>query len=509
MITISDLSLSFGERTLFEDVNLKFTAGNCYGVIGANGAGKSTFLKMLSSEIEPSTGEIALEKGLRMSILKQDHYAFNNFSVLDAIIVGNKELYNVSKQKEEVYTRENFSDEDGILAAELEARFAELGGWEIEAEAGKLLKGLGLSEAMINKKISDINSAEKVKVLLAQALFGNPDILLMDEPTNHLDVKAVDWLEEFLTNYGGTVIVVSHDRHFLNQVCTHTIDIDYKKIKMYVGNYQFWYESSILIQRTLKQQNKKREEKIKDLQNFIQRFSANKSKSKQATSRKRLFEKLTVDEMPASSRKYPFISFGMDREAGDDILTVKKISKIINKKKIFDNFSLTLGKGEKVAFKSKNELAVTVLFEILMGKIRPDSGKIKWGISTSKSYFPKDSTMLFKEADLTILDWMRQYTKEDKTETYLRTLLGRMLFSSNDVFKKIKVLSGGEKVRCLFSRMMLFEANVLLLDQPTNHLDLEAITALNKGLEKFKGNIVFSSHDREFVETIATKVVEF
>ncbi|MDR1467558.1 MAG: ATP-binding cassette domain-containing protein [Oscillospiraceae bacterium] len=507
MVTVQDLSLSFGDITLFKDVNLKFTANNCYGIIGANGAGKSTFLKIISGQIESSSGDVFVEKDLRMSMLKQDHYAFNDFIVLDAIIFGNKRLYDVMRQKEDLYNKKDFNDKDGILASELETEFAELKGWEAESESAKLLKGLGLSESLLKVKMSGLSGPEKVKVLIAQALFGDPDILLMDEPTNNLDVPAINWLEEFLINYPGTVIVVSHDRHFLNQVCTHIVDIDYTKIKMYVGNYEFWYESSLLMQRTLGHQNKKTEERIKELKSFIERFSANKSKAKQATSRKKLLEKLTVDEMPASSRKYPFIAFDIKKEVGKDILTVKSLTKIVDGEKLLDKLNFTLSKGEKIAFVSENEFSITNLFEILTGKLEPDEGSFKWGVSTSRSYFPKDNTEYFKNHSVSIIDWMRLYSKNVE-ESRLRGFLGRMLFSNDDVFKSIGVLSGGEKVRCMFSRMMLYGSNVLLFDQPTNHLDLESITALNKGLVNFKGNILFSSHDREFVETVSTRTIK-
>lgn len=507
MVTVQDLSLSFGDTTLFKEVNLKFTPGNCYGIIGANGAGKSTFLKIISSEIEPSSGEVFVGKDLRISMLKQDHYAFNDFTVLDTVIFGNKRLYDVMKQKEVLYEKADFSNEDGVLASELEAEFAELEGWEAEGESAKLLRGLGLSESLLKLKMSALSGPEKVKVLLAQALFGDPDILLMDEPTNNLDLEAINWLEEFLINYAGTVIVVSHDRHFLNQVCTHTVDIDYTKIKMYVGNYEFWYESSLLMQRTLSQQNKKTEEKIKDLKRFIERFSANKSKAKQATSRKKLLEKLTVEELPASSRRYPFIAFNVDREVGKDILTVKSLSKTVDGEKLLNKLNFTVNKDEKIAFVSENEFSITTLFEILMGEMEPDEGSFKWGVSTSRSYFPKDNTKYFSDPNVSIIDWLRFYSK-NPDESRLRGFLGRMLFSSDDVFKSVGVLSGGEKVRCMFSRMMLCGSNILILDQPTNHLDLETITALNKGLVSFKGNILFASHDREFTETVSTRTIK-
>ena len=507
MITVSNLSLSFNGNNLFSNVNLKFTPGNCYGVIGANGAGKSTFLKILCGEIEPSTGEVAIPATVRMSVLKQDHYAYDDYTVLDTVIMGNKRLYDIMKQKDELYQKPDFSEEDGVLASELENEFAELNGWEAESDASKLIQGLGLSEDILYSLMNSLSGNEKVKVLLAQALFGNPDIILLDEPTNHLDIDAISWLEDFLIDYEGTVIVVSHDRHFLNNVCTHIVDIDYTSIKMYVGNYEFWYESSQLIQKMKKQQNKKNEEKAKELQNFIQRFSANKSKSKQATARKKLLEKLTIEQMPASSRRYPFIGFDMDREAGKDILKVESISKTIDGQKVLNNISFTLNKGDKVAFIGSNEIAITTLFKILTNELLQDSGSFKWGVSTTQSYFPKDNTKFFENCDLNILDWMIQYSK-DTTETYLRGFLGRMLFSGDDIFKPVKVLSGGEKVRCMFARMMLYGSNVLLLDQPTNHLDLESITAVNNGLKSFKGNILFSSHDHEFINTIANRIIE-
>lgn len=507
MITVTNVSLSFNGTNLFSNVNLKFTPENCYGIIGANGAGKSTFLKILCGELEPSSGEVVIPSSVRLSVLKQDHYAYDQYTVLDTIIMGNAHLYEIMKKKDALYAKPDFNDEDGILASELEAEFAEIGGWEAESDASKLLQGLGLGEELLSAQMESLTGNQKVKVLLAQALFGQPDVILLDEPTNHLDIDAISWLEEFLSDYPGTVIVVSHDRHFLNNVCTHIVDIDYTKIKMYVGNYEFWYESSQLMQRLLKQQNQKREEKAKELQRFIERFSANKSKSKQATSRKKLLDKLTIEEMPASSRRYPFIGFTMDREAGKDILKVDSISKTIDGNQVLNNVSFTLNKGDKVAFIGENEIAITALFQILMGEISPDTGEFKWGVSTTQSYFPKDNTSFFDGCDLTILDWIRRYSK-DTTETYLRGFLGRMLFSGDDIFKPVNVLSGGEKVRCMFSRMMLFGSNVLLLDQPTNHLDLESITAVNNGLKNFKGNILFSSHDHEFIQTVANRIIE-
>lgn len=507
LITVSDVAVSFGGQVLFKNVDLKFTAGNCYGVIGANGAGKSTFLKVLCGELEPTKGSVTKPENLRMSVLSQDHYAFDEYTVLDTVIMGNKRLYEIMKEKDALYAKEDFSDEDGERASALEAEFAELNGWEAESDASKLIQGLGLSEELLYQSMSGLSGNERVKVLLARCLFGNPDIILMDEPTNHLDVDAVAWLEEFLADYFGTVIVVSHDRHFLNNVCTHIVDIDYGKIKMYVGNYEFWYESSQLIQRMIKQQNKKAEEKIKELQNFIARFSANKSKSKQATSRRKLLDKLTVEELPASSRKYPYIGFEMEREAGKDILQVTGLSKTIDGVKVLNNVSFTVGKGDKIAFVGANEIAVTTLFKILNEEIEPDEGSFKWGGTITVSYFPNDNSAYFNGCELSILDWMRQYSK-DETESYLRGFLGRMLFSGDDVFKPVKVLSGGEKVRCMFSRMMLFKSNVLILDRPTNHLDLESITAVNNGLSEFKGNLLFATHDLEILETAANRIIE-
>ncbi len=511
MITVTDLSLNFSGENLFTDVNLKFTPGNCYGVIGANGAGKSTFLKLLSGEIDSTTGTIAIAPDCRMSVLKQDHFAYDEFLVLDTVIMGNKKLYSIMKEKDALYEKEDFSDEDGVKAAELEAEFAEMDGWEAESDASKLIQGLGLSEDVLYKQMSELDGKEKVKVLLAQALFGNPDIILLDEPTNHLDLQAIEWLEEFLINYEGTLIVVSHDRYFLNNVCTHIVDIDYTKIKMYVGNYEFWYESSQLIQKMIKQQNKRAEEKIKELQTFIARFSANKSKSKQATSRKKMLDKLTVEELPASSRRYPFVGFERDREAGKDLLTVDMVSKSVNGEVLIKDFNFTMNHDDKIAIIGENELAVTELIKMLALESEPDSGTVKWGISTSRSYFPKDNTEFFDGCDLNLMDWLRQFAPdgfETQNETYIRGFLGRMLFSGDDVFKQVKVLSGGEKVRCMLSRMMLFGSNVLILDQPTNHLDLESITAVNNGLTAFKGNVVFASHDHEFVNTIANRILD-
>ena len=507
MITVSDLGLSFNGQNLFSHVNLLFTAGNCYGVIGANGAGKSTFLKLLSGELEPSKGEIAIDPKMRMSVLKQDHHAFDEYTVFDTIMMGNPRLYEVSKQKDALYAKEDFSDEDGILAADLEAEFAELNGWDAETEAGRLLQGLGVDNSILYSLMSTLPGAEKVKVLLARALFGQPDIILLDEPTNDLDNKSIAWLEEFLIDYLGTVIVVSHDRHFLNNVCTHIVDIDYSQIRLYVGNYDFWYESSQLMQRVMRDQNRKAEEKIKELQTFIQRFSANKSKSRQATSRKKLLDKITVEEMPASSRRYPFVGFTIDREPGKEILTVEGVSKTVHGVKVLNNVSFRVNKGDKIAFIGSSEIANTTLFKVLAGELEPDEGSFKWGVSTSQSYFPQDNSAYFNGCELSIMKWLEQYAA-DTTETYLRSFLGKMLFSGDDVLKPVNVLSGGEKVRCMLSRMMMFGSNVLLLDQPTNHLDLESITAVNNGLIDFKGVVLFASHDHQFVQTIANRVIE-
>ncbi len=508
MITVSNVSLNFGGQTLFKNVDLKFQPMNCYGIIGANGAGKSTFLRILCGELEPSTGDVVIPKESRMSVLKQDHYAFDEYTVLDTVIMGNARLYEIMKEKEELYAKEDFSDEDGETAANLEAEFAELNGWEADSDASKLIQGLGLSEDILYSQMSSLDGKNKVKVLLAQALFGNPDIILLDEPTNHLDIDAISWLEDFLSEYFGTVIVVSHDRHFLNNVCTHTVDIDFGGIKMYVGNYEFWYESSQLIQRMMKLQNKKNEEKAKELQSFIERFSANKSKSKQATARKKLLDKLTVEEMPASKRKYPFIGFDIDREVGKDILSVTGVSKTIDGVKVLDNISFSVNKNDKIAFLGENETAVTTLLKLLAEEIEPDEGTVKWGVSTSRSYLPNDNSEFFNDCEYSILDWIRQFSIKDNTETFLRGFLGRMLFSGDDIFKAVNVLSGGEKVRCMFSRMMLFGSNVLLLDRPTNHLDLESITAVNNGLRDYKGNILFASHDHEIIETVANRIIE-
>lgn len=508
MITVSNVSLQFGGDTLFKNVNLQFNAGNCYGVIGANGAGKSTFLKILCGVLPPTTGEVTIPKELRMSVLKQDHFAYDAYTVLDTVIMGNERLYAIMQEKDALYAKPDFSEEDGNHAAELEAEFAELNGWEAESDVSKLLQGLGLSEDLLYQTMGDLSGNEKVKILLAQALFGNPDIILMDEPTNHLDIDAITWLEDFLSEYFGTVIVVSHDRHFLNNVCTHIVDIDYTQIKMYVGNYEFWYESSQMMQRMIRQQNKKTEEKIKELKTFIERFSANKSKSRQATSRRKLLDNLTVEQLPASSRRYPFIGFDMDRELGKEVLQVNGISKTVDGVKLLNNVSFTLSRTDKVAFIGESEQAITMLFKILMEEEQPDEGTFKWGVSTSTSYFPVDNSVYFNDCDLSILDWIRQYSKTDETETYLRGFLGRMLFSGDDIYKPVKVLSGGEKVRCMFSRMMLYHSNVLLLDRPTNHLDLESITDVNNGLTAFKGVVILSSHDHEILQTVANRIIE-
>ena len=508
MITVSELTLSFGGQLLFKDADLKFTAGNCYGIIGANGAGKSTFLRILTGEIEPTKGEVVIDKGIRMSVLRQDHFAFDEYNVLDTVIMGNKRLYDIMQEKDALYAKEDFSEEDGDLAGQLESEFAELNGWEAESDASKLIQGLGLPEDIMYAQMSTLSGNEKVKVLLAQALFGNPDVILLDEPTNHLDIDAIRWLEDFLSEYFGTVLVVSHDRHFLNNVCTHIVDIDYTKIKMYVGNYEFWYESSQLMQRMIKQQNRKAEEKIKELQEFINRFSANKSKSRQATSRRKLLDKLSVEELPASSRKYPYIGFEMDREPGKEILRVEGLTKTVDGEKLLNNITFTLSRTDKVAFIGESEQAITALFEILAEQDEDFEGSIKWGSTTSRSYFPKDNSAFFNGCDMTIVDWIRQYSTGEVTDTFLRGFLGKMLFSGDEIYKKVDVLSGGEKVRCMFSRMMLFGSNVLLLDRPTNHLDLESITAVNNGLRDFKGVVLFASHDHEIMQTVANKIIE-
>lgn len=507
MITVSNVSLQYGGSKLFDDVNLKFTPGNCYGIIGANGAGKSTFLKILSGEIDSTTGELSIPPKERMSVLKQDHYQYDDVPVLKTVMMGNPRLYEIIEEKEVLYSKEDFTDEDGVRASELEAEFLEINGWEAETEASQILQGLGIEIELHDLLMKDLKGGEKVKVLLAQALFGEPGILLLDEPTNNLDIQSVNWLEDFLLDFPNIVIVVSHDRHFLNTVCTHIVDIDYKKIKLYVGNYDFWYESSKMMQQIMKDQNKKKEDKIKELQDFVARFSANKSKSKQATSRKKLLEKITLDEMPASSRRYPFVNFKPDREVGNEILEVQGVSKIIEGVKMLNNISFRLNKEDKVVIIGENELALTVFMKILAGELEPDEGTIKWGITTSQSYFPKDNSKYFNDCDLNLIDWMRQFSAE-QSESYLRGFLGRMLFSGEDALKSAKVLSGGEKVRCMLSRMMLSGSNILILDQPTNHLDLESITALNNGLIDFKGNVIFTSHDHQFIQTIANRIIE-
>ena len=506
MISANNITLRVGKKALFEDVNIKFTEGNCYGLIGANGAGKSTFLKILSGQLEPTKGDVVITPGQRLSFLQQDHFKYDAYPVLDTVIMGNARLYQIMKEKEAIYAKEDFTDEDGIRASELEGEFAEMNGWEAESEAATLLNGLGVDTEYHYSQMADLNGSLKVKVLLAQALFGNPDILLLDEPTNHLDLPAIEWLEEFLINFDNTVIVVSHDRYFLNKVCTQTADIDYGKIQLYAGNYDFWFESSQLLIKQMKEANKKKEEKIKELQEFISRFSANASKSKQATSRKRALEKIQLDDMRPSSRKYPYIDFRPNREIGNEVLMVENLSKTIDGVKILDNISFTLGRNDKVAFVGANELAITTFFKILIGEMEPDSGNYKWGITTSQAYFPKDNTQEF-DNDLTITDWLTQYS-EIKDATYVRGFLGRMLFPGEDGVKRVRVLSGGEKVRCLLSKMMISGANILLLDEPTNHLDMESITALNNGLIKFPGVILFTSHDHQFVETTANRIME-
>ena len=506
MIAANNVTLRIGKKALFEDVNIKFTEGNCYGLIGANGAGKSTFLKILSGQLETTKGGITITPGQRLSFLQQDHFKYDAYPVLDTVIMGNQRLYDIMKEKEAIYAKEDFTDEDGIRASELEGEFAEMNGWEAESDAATLLNGLGIETDLHYAQMADLNGSQKVKVLLAQALFGNPDILLLDEPTNHLDLDAIEWLEEFLINFDNTVIVVSHDRYFLNKVCTHIADIDYGKIQLYAGNYDFWYESSQLLIKQMKEANRKKEEKIKELQEFISRFSANASKSKQATSRKRALEKIQLDEIRPSSRKYPYIDFRPNREIGNEVLMVEGLSKTIDGVKILDNISFTLGREDKVAFVGGNERAKTVLFQILMGEMEPDEGTYKWGVTTSQSYFPKDNTKEF-DNDLTIADWLTGYS-EIKDATYVRGFLGRMLFPGEDGVKKVRVLSGGEKVRCLLSKMMISGANVLIFDEPTNHLDMESITALNNGMIKFPGVILFASHDHQIVQTTANRIME-
>ena len=506
MISANNITLRVGKKALFEDVNIKFTEGNCYGLIGANGAGKSTFLKILSGQLEPTNGDVVITPGQRLSFLQQDHFKYDAYTVLDTVIMGNKRLYEIMKEKDAIYAKADFTDEDGIRASELEGEFAEMNGWEAESDAATLLNGLGIETDLHYSQMADLTGSQKVKVLLAQALFGNPDILLLDEPTNHLDLPAIEWLEEFLINFDNTVIVVSHDRYFLNKVCTHTADIDYGKIQLYAGNYDFWYESSQLLMKQMKEANKKKEEKIKELQEFISRFSANASKSKQATSRKRALEKIQLDDMRPSSRKYPYIDFRPNREIGNEVLMVENLSKTIDGVKVLDNISFTLGHDDKVAFVGANEQAITTLFKILVGEMEPDEGNYKWGVTTSQAYFPKDNTAEF-DNDLTITDWLTQYS-EIKDATYVRGFLGRMLFPGEDGIKRVRVLSGGEKVRCLLSKMMISGANILILDEPTNHLDMESITALNNGLIKFPGVILFTSHDHQFVQTTANRIME-
>lgn len=507
MITVSDVSLHFSDRKLFDDVNIKFTPGNCYGLIGANGAGKSTFLKILSGEIQPSTGNVSLGPDERMAVLKQNHYDYEEFPVIETVIMGHKRLYEVMKEKDAIYMKEDFSDEDGIRAAELEGEFAELDGWEAEPEAAVLLQGLNIPDELHHVLMKDLTAGQRVKVLLAQALFGKPDVLLLDEPTNGLDIQSINWLEEFLINFDNTVIVVSHDRHFLNKVCTHMADLDFGKIKLFVGNYDFWLESSQLAAKLQSQSNAKKEEQIKELQDFIARFSANASKSKQATSRKKMLDKITLDDIQPSSRRYPFVGFKPEREIGNDLLQVDNVSVTIDGKKILDNISFTLNKDDKVAFVANSDITTTTLFKVIMGEITPDTGSVRWGVTTQHAYLPKDTTSEF-DTDAPIVDWLRQYaSKEEDDNTFLRSFLGRMLFSGDEVLKPVNVLSGGEKVRCMLSKMMLSKANVLVLDDPTNHLDLESITALNDGLMAFTGSLLFASHDHQFIQTLANRII--
>ncbi len=507
LITVSDVSLQFPDRKLFDDVNIKFTPGNCYGLIGANGAGKSTFLKILAGDIQPSTGSVTLGPNERMAVLKQNHFDFEEYTVLETVIMGHERLYQVMQEKDAIYMKEDFSDEDGIRAAELEGEFAELDGWEAEPEAAVLLQGLNIPEDLHQVKMSELTAGQKVKVLLAQSLFGKPDVLLLDEPTNGLDIQSINWLEEFLINFDNTVIVVSHDRHFLNKVCTHMADLDFGKIKLYVGNYDFWLESSQLATKLQSQQNAKKEEQIKELQDFIARFSANASKSKQATSRKKMLDKITLDDIQPSSRRYPFVQFKPEREIGNDLLQVDNVSVTIDGKKILDNISFTLNRDDKVAFIAENDLVTTTLFKVIMGDLKPDTGTIRWGVTTSQAYLPKDTTKEF-DSSMPILDWLRQYaSKEEDDNTFLRSFLGRMLFSGDEVMKPVNVLSGGEKVRCMLSKLMLSKSNVLVLDDPTNHLDLESISALNEGLIAYKGSLLFASHDHQFIQTIANRII--
>jgi ATPase subunit of ABC transporter with duplicated ATPase domains len=507
MITVSNVSLNFSDKKLFEDINVKFLPGNCYGVIGANGAGKSTFLKILAGEIDSNKGDVYIEPNQRMAVLKQNHYEFDDYTVLDTVIMGHKKLYDIMKEREELYSKTEFTDEDGILAGDLEATFAELGGWDSEYNANKLLSSLGIDKDFYDKKMSELAGKDKVKVLLAQALFGNPDILIMDEPTNHLDFKAISWLEDFLIDYDKTVIVVSHDRHFLNKVCTHMLDIDYNTAKLYPGNYDFWYQSSQLALQLTKEANKKKEQKIKELEDFIARFSANASKSKQATSRKKSLEKIELDEIKPSSRKYPYIGFTLNREPGKDILTVQGLSKTIDGKKVLNNINFTINRNDKAVLIGNDDVAKTTLLKILAGEMEPDTGTIKWGQTVECDYFPADNTKYFENKDLNLINWLAQYSK-DTSESFLRGFLGRMLFSGEQPLKNVSVLSGGEKVRCMFSKLMLSGANFLLIDQPTNHLDLESIQAVNDGLIAFRGSLIFTSHDHSFIETVANKVIE-
>ncbi len=510
MITVTDVSLRFSDKKLFEDVNMKFQNDNCYGVIGANGAGKSTFLKILSGEISPTSGDVSLPKESRMAVLKQNHYDYEDQNVIDTVIMGHERLFKVMKEKNDIYMKADFSDEDGIRVAELEGEFAELDGWEAEPEAMTLLKGLGIPEELHYQKMSELTGGQKVKVLLAQALFGKPDVLLLDEPTNGLDTHSIAWLEEFLINFDNTVIVVSHDRHFLNKVCTHMVDVDFGQIRLFVGNYDFWLQSSQLASKLAADQNSKKEEKIKELEAFIARFSANASKSKQATSRKKMLDKITLDDIQPSSRRYPFVGFQPEREIGNDLLRVENISKTIDGKKVLGNISFNLTKDDKVAFTSMSDIAISTLFKIITGEMEPDTGTFQWGITTKHAYLPKDTSSEFENSSLTIIDWLRQYvvTKEENDNTFLRSFLGRMLFSGDEVMKEVSVLSGGEKVRCMLSKLMLSKANVLVLDDPTNHLDLESITALNNGMIDFKGAILFGSHDHQFIQTVANRIIE-
>ncbi len=507
MINAIDVTLQYGKKPLFENVNIQFTSGNCYGLIGANGAGKSTFLKILSGEVEPTNGEVIIEKDKRLAVLKQNHYEYDEFLVMDTVIMGYKRLYDIMKEKDEIYARAEFTDEDGIRLGDLEAEFAELDGWNAESDASTLLNNLGVHTDLHYKTMNELDDIVKVKVLLAQALFGNPDILLLDEPTNHLDIEAITWLENFLAGFQNTVIIVSHDRHFLNQVCTHTADIDFGKIQLYIGNYDFWYESSQLALKQAKDENKKKESKIKEMEEFIRRFSANASKSKQATSRKKLLDKITLEDIRPSSRRYPFVSFKGNRDIGNDVLNVEDLTVTIDGETVVNNVSLNVRPGDKIAFVGANNIANTAFFQAIMGEITPDNGTVKWGVTTTQSYFPKDNSEYFT-SDLNLVDWLRQYS-EDQTETFIRGFLGRMLFSGEDSLKKSNVLSGGEKVRCMLSKMMLSGANVYILDEPTNHLDLESITALNNGLIDTKCNLLFASHDHQFIQTIANRIIEF